>query len=345
MLRGLPVFALITGLVAGPAAAAPIDSLYSNESVELRADERLFALFVVLNGLGWSEATDYGPAPLTLAKFDPMRADLRDKLTKYRDRYLPSRLLNRLDDFVSRNPASIDDYVAFTLLLGDAPGFQTPAKLPANLSALRGLAPLLAEVWKEGRLAVLMGRYTEKYMGRMRRYLAALDGQTKDLMALVKGVAVAAQKKPKKENEEDLDDLFGDDDEGGGAAGDSAEVALDFEGVSVHFAPFWRRGASLHRQLGGRFHLVYGGGDLAAAQAAYFVALVRIRGGAGTRGKVVSRQEAAAARALMAAIGVTVQGPLPKACARAGAELLHQHRALTAEGAVDDLLGACASKD
>jgi hypothetical protein len=345
MLRGFPIFALIAALAAGPAAAAPIDSLYSDESVELRADERLFALFVVFNGLGWSEAKDYGPAPLTLPKYDPMRADLREKLTKYRDRYLPSRLLNRLDHFVSSNPASIDDYVAFTLLLGAAPGFQTPAKLPANLRGLRGLAPLLAEVWKEGRLAVFMGRYTEKYMGRMRRYLGALDGQTSDLMALIKGAKAAAKTSKKKANEEDLDDLFGDDEAGGDNGGDEAEVALDFEGVTVHFAPFWVRGASINRQLGGRFHVVYGGGEIAAAQAAYFVALVRIRGIAGTRGKVVNDREAAAARALMAAVGVAVPGAVPKACAAIAKDFLKQHRALIDEGAVDDLLGACANKD
>ena len=143
---------LMLGFSSVPALAAPVDSLFSDESVEIRADERLFTLMLLMNGMGWSEASEYGPAPLKSPLYKGVRKDLIGKLAAYRERYVPNNVLNRAKRFVTEHPASMKDYIEAWLHMSRAPEFKFQKTLPKALSKLKGLDGLLRAAWKGARV-------------------------------------------------------------------------------------------------------------------------------------------------------------------------------------------------
>ena len=326
------------------AAAAPVDSLFSEESVEVRADQRLFTLFLVMNGLGWSEAAEYGPAPLKEPRYEGIRQDLLAKLATYRERYLPSATLKRARRFVEANPAALRDYVEAALHISSPPEMKMAKTLPKRLTKLRGLADLLRSTWKEARVAVLMGRYSERLSGAQRSLLDKIDQRSRPLMAMLKAKAATAKKKASDGDEGD--DLFGSDDDESSASADDATG--QFESVAASVVPLWRRGEMLAVQVGDRFELVFGGERGDGVAVALRVALARLRSAAGLIGKPVDDAQQRLAWGLVTAAtgrqGPDTQAPYP-GCVAAIKEWRALKAPLTEAGHATALLVACTVKE
>ena len=304
---------MMLSLSSATALAAPVDSLFSDESVEIRADERLFTLMLLMNGMGWSEAAEYGPAPLKSPIYKGVRKDLIGKLSAYRERYLPKAVLNRAQRFVAEHPGSLKDYIEACLHMERAPDFKFQKTLPKSLMKLKGLDGLLRSTWKAARVRVLMSRYKEALIEGQQTLLSRVDKRTKPLVLMLKAKAAATPAKPaaeKAEGDDDMGDLFGGDDEEGADDGTATadDATAELESVAVTLSPLWVRREVLSVQFGDRFELVFGGerGDgVAVAQA---VALVRLRAAAGlAKGRVTDAQQRAAWGLVAAATGR--QGP------------------------------------
>ena len=79
--RLLTALAAIALLV--PAVARADDwanSLYSEGGVEVRADERVFALFALFNAMGLNDAPILRKDPILKREYDPVRERVRDLL-------------------------------------------------------------------------------------------------------------------------------------------------------------------------------------------------------------------------------------------------------------------------
>ena len=317
---------LMLGFSSVPALAAPVDSLFSDESVEIRADERLFTLMLLMNGMGWSEAAEYGPAPLKAPVYEGVRKDLINKLNAYRERYVPNAVLNRAKRYVTAHPASMKDYIEACLHMSRAPEFKFQKSLPKGLNKLKGLDDLLRASWKGARVRVLMSRYKESLVDAQQGLLSAVEGRTKPLVMMLKAKAVKVPDQPKAAvADDDMGDLFGGDDEDasddGTATADDATAEL--EAVGVTLSPLWTRGERLSVHYDKRFEVVFGGTRGDGTAVAQIIALVRLRAAAGLAGSPVSEAQHRAAWGLVTAAtgrqGPDRLAPYP-ACVKAIAE-------------------------
>ena len=302
---------LMLGFSSVPALAAPVDSLFSDESVEIRADERLFTLMLLMNGMGWSEAAEYGPAPLKSPLYKGLRKDLIGKLAAYRERYVPNNVLNRAKRFVTEHPASMKDYIEACLHMSRAPEFKFQKTLPKTLNKLKGLDGLLRAAWKGARVGVLMSRYQEALVDGQQTLLSKVDERTKPLVMMLKAKTVKAADKPKAaSSDDDMGDLFGGDDEDasddGTATADDATAEL--ESVAVTLSPLWTHGEMLSIHHNKRFEVVFGGSRGDGTTVAQIIALVRLRAAAGLASGPVSEAQHRAAWGLVAA-ATGRQGP------------------------------------
>ena len=344
------LIALGVGLAAPSALATPLDSLFSDESVEVRADERLFTLMLLMNGMGWSEAADYGPAPLKTPQYKGLRKDLIEKLRTYRERYLPNAVLNRAQRFVTEHPGSLKDYIEACLHMARAPDFTFQKTLPKTLAKLKGLDELLRAAWKGARVGVLMGRYQEGLVEGQQKLLSQIDQRTKPLVRMLKAKAeVAKASAPAASDGDDMGDLFGGDDDDSGDEGTATadDATAELESVAVTLAPLWVHGEALSVQYADRFELVFGGARGDGTAVAHAVALVRLRAAAGLARKPVTEAQQRAAWGLVAAAtgrqGPDTLAPYP-ACTQAIAEWRQTKAPLTEGSQAADLLKTCEAK-
>jgi hypothetical protein len=347
-----PLFALLLiAFGAQHATAAPVDSLFSDESVEVRADERLFTLMLLFNGMGWSETAEYGAEPLKSPVYKGMRKDLIGKLSSYRERYLPNRVLNRAKRFVVQHPAAIEDYIEATLHISRSPEFKMGSSLPPRLAKLKGLAGLLKGAWRDARVKVLMSRYKDQLIEAQQGLLSSTDKRTGPLVRMLKAKGEAVRAKvDKATGGDDMADLFGSSDgdagdEGGTATADDATAEL--EQIVVGVSPFWRRDKRLLLRVNGRFELIFGGQRGDGVTVAQHVALVRLRAAAGIADKPVTDAQTRASWALVSAAtgrqGPDQMAPYP-ACISAVADWKKLKVALTASDQASRILASCEAK-
>jgi hypothetical protein len=117
--RGLLV---AIAMVAAPATAQwSSAAVVTEDGVELSVDARVFALFAVLNALGYDDDTVTGPPPLSQPQYAAARSKLRSSLGRIE--------VKDLKALVDKNPAPVRDYVAAVLELStnlDAPATASP---------------------------------------------------------------------------------------------------------------------------------------------------------------------------------------------------------------------------
>lgn len=159
-------------VLVAPAAAVAEDwanSLYTEGGIELRADERVFTLFAALNEMGLDDAPVSRKDPIPKREFDPVRQRVRDAVN------LDPELRGRFDAFFDAHPAPLRSYTAFTLMLGPAPTFQLPEKLPANLQELAGFEKLLAEFYARAGVKKIFDGVQAAHRDTLKRYAPAVD--------------------------------------------------------------------------------------------------------------------------------------------------------------------------
>ncbi|MBS2028829.1 MAG: hypothetical protein JST54_13085 [Deltaproteobacteria bacterium] len=186
----LPLVALGLLLAPGSAFAAQdwFASVYSPQGVEVRADERLFTLFAVMNALGYDDAPVVRQYPVARREFSHVRAHVRQALAS-----LDPKLKEQMSAFFDEHPLALGQYVAYTAQLGPAPQFAAPASVqPAQL---QGFEKQLAAVYQAAKIHELFAEVQEAYRADTKAYLALVDeplGKARKILRDPAGRAIVA---------------------------------------------------------------------------------------------------------------------------------------------------------
>ena len=166
-LRNLFLAAL---LLSAPAFAEAdwFASLYTGEGVELRADERVFTLFALLNATGFDDAPVTRQHPVPRRVFHPVRQQVRARVLAG-----DGALRGQAELFFDAHPVPLDRYLAYTLQSAPPP-FAAGAKAK-ELQDLKGLEGLLKSVHAGWSLQDALAQAQGEYRRALRPYLSTLD--------------------------------------------------------------------------------------------------------------------------------------------------------------------------
>lgn len=158
-------------LAASPARAAGGDwfaSVHSPDGIEIRADERLFTLYALLNAMGFDDGPVVRKAPVPKREFSPVRQQVRQALAT-----LDPKLKEQVSAFFDAHPLPLAKYVAFVAQLDAAPTFASPAGIqPAELA---GFEKLLAQTYESGHVKELFAKVQDDYRASTKAYVAQVD--------------------------------------------------------------------------------------------------------------------------------------------------------------------------
>lgn len=174
--------ALAAVVLAIPFAASAEDwanSLYTAGGTELRADERVFTLFALLNEMGHDDAPISRSNPIARREFDPIRQQVRDEVG------LPADLRTRFEAFFDKHAQPLRTYTAFALAVGPAPTFTAPEKLPKELAGLKGFEALLAEFYARAQIKSVFAKVQVAQREALKSYTDAVDaplGQAREIL-------------------------------------------------------------------------------------------------------------------------------------------------------------------
>lgn len=171
------LFSRLCGALAAVVLAVPFtasaedwaNSLYTAGGTELRADERVFTLFALLNEMGHDEAPIGRTNPIPRREFDPIRQQVRDEVA------LPADLRAKFEAFFDKNPQPLRSYTAYVLALGSAPTFTAPARLPKAVAGLKGFETLLAEFYTKAQIKPLFEKLQVAQREALKAYTDTVD--------------------------------------------------------------------------------------------------------------------------------------------------------------------------
>ncbi len=152
-------------------------SLYTGEGTELRNDERVFALFAVLNGAGFDQGPVTRTQPVPKVNYHPVRSAVRAWVLGG-----DLELRRAADTFMDAHPASLQRYLSAAVSSGPPPFKQGPA----NAADVKGLETLLAKAWAGWRLEELMEQVQQEYRKTLKTYLTVVDAPLTRARALLK---------------------------------------------------------------------------------------------------------------------------------------------------------------
>jgi hypothetical protein len=176
----LAVVPVLLCLLAAPPVRAQTDwfaSLYTNEGVELRADERVFALYAVLNAMGYDEAPVVRALPVPLRDMHAVRLKVRSSVR------LDPGAEERLHAFFSAHARPADAYGRYVLWLKGPAGFERTPGAPADL---KGFEALLADDYSRLKLADLFASVQDEYRAALKGYHAVVDAPVTAVRRLLK---------------------------------------------------------------------------------------------------------------------------------------------------------------
>lgn len=148
-------------------------SVYTDQGVEVRADERVFTLYAVLNAMGYDDAPLARASPVAKRELHPARARLRH------DFHLTPELAGELDAFFDAHPAPVEEYARYALSLGGPPSFERTSASPGGL---QGFERLMARAWTSGGLAALFQQAYAEYRPALQGYHAVIDAPTRAVL-------------------------------------------------------------------------------------------------------------------------------------------------------------------
>ena len=165
----------LRALVLSAAALAPLfagearaqwssASVFTEDGVELGVEPRIFALFAIMNSVGYDKESVFGPAPLEKPAYAPAREKLRANLGR--------SSVKELGELFQKNPATVTDYVNAVLELGPAPRFDDKG---ATSPLAKALAGPLREWFNEEGGSALLRNANEEARATQKRLLPALD--------------------------------------------------------------------------------------------------------------------------------------------------------------------------
>src|SRR5687767_3412176 len=138
---------LLAATAPAPAAPAPAPvqgdwfaSLYTGEGIELRADERVFALFAMLNAVGYDQGPITRKEPVPKALYHPVRQQVRQRVIGG-----DADVRKAADAFLDAHPVALRRYLTYAVSAAPPP-FSTGAKAK-DLQDLKGLEGVLQKAW------------------------------------------------------------------------------------------------------------------------------------------------------------------------------------------------------
>jgi hypothetical protein len=162
-------------LVASPAFAASegdwFASLYTGEGTELRADERVFALFAVLNALGFDQGPVSRKEPVPKVNYHPVRQQVRARVIGG-----DPEVRRVADDFLDKHPATLRNYLTWAVQGSPPPFASAPKSKEKEIADLKGFEAVLSKAWTGWKLGELMGTVQADYRKALKAYLTAIDG-------------------------------------------------------------------------------------------------------------------------------------------------------------------------
>ena len=176
------LFALLV-ILASPALAGSkgdwFASLYTGEGVELRNDERVFALFAVFNAMGFDQGPVTRRDPIPKVTYHPVRQQVRGRVIGG-----DPEVRKAADAFFDAHPTGLRRYLSY-VVGSDQPPFAAGAKAK-DLQELKGLEQLLARAWAGWKLEELMGTVQGDYRKVLKSYLTGTDFPLGRARALLK---------------------------------------------------------------------------------------------------------------------------------------------------------------
>jgi hypothetical protein len=154
-------------------------SLYSGDGVELRNDERVFALFAVFNALGFDQGPVTRKEPVQKVTYHPVRQQLRARVIGG-----DPEVRKVADAFFDAHPAALRKYLAW-VVQGDAPPFAAGAKT-RDAAELKGFEQVLAKAWTGWKLEEAMQSVQGEYRRALKGYLPVIDGPLAKARATLK---------------------------------------------------------------------------------------------------------------------------------------------------------------
>lgn len=165
--------ALAAALLSTPAFAASqgdwFASLYTGEGVELRNDERIFALFALFNAMGFDQGPVTRKDPIPKVVYHPVRQAVRGRVIGG-----DPEVRKAADAFFESHQLPLRRYLSYVAASGQPP-FSTGAKAK-DQQDLKGLETILQKAWTGWKLEELMGQVQGDYRKALKGYLPVLDG-------------------------------------------------------------------------------------------------------------------------------------------------------------------------
>lgn len=144
-------------------------SLYTGEGVELRNDERIFALFAIFNALGFDQGPVTRKDPIPKVVYHSVRQAVRGRVIGG-----DPDVRKAADAFFDAHQVPLRRYLSY--VVGTAqPPFAAGAKAK-DLQDLKGLEAVLQKAWTGWKLDELMGQVQGDYRKALKAYLPVLDG-------------------------------------------------------------------------------------------------------------------------------------------------------------------------
>ena len=175
----LPLVVALALFVSPSAKAQWSQALYTEDGVEIGVDARVFALFAMLNGLGFDDDTVRGAAPVHKPLHAPARVKARQNLGR------PGPAIKALEAVLAQYPLARGAYVAAVLELGAAPNFEITSGDGASVLA-KALAPSMRDWFNEEGGAAVWKLVADEAKPTQKKLLPLLDQLTKETIALVR---------------------------------------------------------------------------------------------------------------------------------------------------------------
>jgi hypothetical protein len=143
-------------------------SLYTGEGIELRADERVFALFAMLNAVGYDQGPVTRKDPVPKVLYHPVRQQVRQRVIGG-----DADVRKAADGFLDAHPVGLRKYLQYAVSASPPPF--TSGAAAKDLQDLKGLEGVLAKAWSGWKLDELMGTVQGEYRKVLKSYLTAID--------------------------------------------------------------------------------------------------------------------------------------------------------------------------
>ena len=165
--------ALVAALISTPALAASqgdwFASLYTGEGVELRNDERIFALFALFNAMGFDQGPVTRKDPIPKVVYHPVRQAVRGRVIGG-----DAEVRKAADAFFEAHQVPLRRYLSY--VIGSSQPPFTAGSKSKDLQDLKGLEAVLQKAWTGWKLDELMGQVQAEYRKSLKAYLPVLDG-------------------------------------------------------------------------------------------------------------------------------------------------------------------------